>query len=1041
MLGTPPGHGKLKPPIVLPIWRSIVLGSRPVRARRKLTSEHCRPRRNRRLPNPSSPVSADRWERLTDLYHVAVALTVEERSSFLRDECADDPTLQAEVERMVAAHDRAGRADEAAATPVSGDPWSTAEADPQLDHGEAVRPTSSPTEPGFGRYRVVKELARGEFGTSYIAQRDDDRYGAQVVVWLLDKTDPLRALERFRTDRHTLGSREHPNIARLLDDGRTQAGHVYVVSEYVDGEPIDAYANGRQLSITERLQLFLQVCNALAFAHRRHVVHGHLDASSIVVSPMGVPKLVGFGVLEHQSPLGTDVKALGAVLGQLLSDESNGTRRRLRADLDTVVSTALGVGFDGNYESVETLADDIRKYLERPSTRSRADKGPTRSTKSRRPSALLAWTLAVSALGLLATRMVALKESIVAPPVAAPIPERVGSRDRVLVMDLADQVGDASLAAALSDAFRAGLAESPTLRVLSTRQLRSTLGGADDDSLARVVILRRAVRSVVSGRIEAANGGFAITAQVTSTEKGSQPVTIQETAADSLDVMTALGNVSERLRQQLGEPQSTIAASPRVDEVMTASVGALLEYASAVKALSAGDRTNGIRLLKAAVALDTGFATAYRIMSTTYADAGDRARAAEAFDHAVANRARLPFQDRNYTIASHAVNVLGDYATAIDAYNRILERTPGDVRALTNLALVHAARREYAVQESLLVRAIAADPGATALQTRLALAQVNQGKYEEAKRVLDKLAERAPGLRGAQRAAVALAASKRDWQTAEREARASLGPSVDDSADATDGVEALAAIVMAQGRLADAEQQLRRIITLGTRDESPRAALTAALRIGYLELRYRHAPAAALGVVNSALVRFPLERMAEGDRPYDELARFYVDAGRPARARELVAQATRTKLGRQRGTDANRQWTLGAIAIAEGRAWEGEIEIHRAAESHACPICALPDLARAYEVAGKPDSAIATYERYVSSPWQSRFETDEIELGFAMKRLGELYQQQNDRARAAAQYTALLQLWRGADSELDPLIADVRRRLDQTSVAASRARD
>ena len=90
--------------------------------------------------------------------------------------------------------------------------------------------------------------------------------------------------------------------------------------------------------------------------------------------------------------------------------------------------------------------------------------------------------------------------------------------------------------------------------------------------------------------------------------------------------------------------------------------------------------------------------------------------------------------------------------------------------------------------------------------------------------------------------------------------------------------------------------------------------------------------------------------------------------------------------------------------MAEGRPWEGEIQIHGAAEAHPCPICALPDLARAYEVAGKPDSAIATYERYLHTPWQRRYETDAIELGFAMKRLGELYQQQNDRAKAAAQY-------------------------------------
>ena len=125
--------------------------------------------------------------------------------------------------------------------------------------------------------------------------------------------------------------------------------------------------------------------------------------------------------------------------------------------------------------------------------------------------------------------------------------------------------------------------------------------------------------------------------------------------------------------------------------------------------------------------------------------------------------------------------------------------------------------------------------------------------------------------------------------------------------------------------------------------------------------------------------------------------------------------------------------------MAESRAWEGEFELHQAATAHVCPICALPDLARAYEVSGKPDSAIATYERYVNAPWQSRVDTDAIELGSALRRLGELYQQRNERVKAALQYSALIQLWRRADPELEPLLTDVRRRLEQTTdVAASR---
>ena len=182
--------------------------------------------------------------------------------------------------------------------------------------------------------------------------------------------------------------------------------------------------------------------------------------------------------------------------------------------------------------------------------------------------------------------------------------------------------------------------------------------------------------------------------------------------------------------------------------------------------------------------------------------------------------------------------------------------------------------------------------------------------------------------------------------------------------------------------------------------------------------------------MNATLARFPFARMEPEDRPYHEVARFLAGAGQPGRAGELMEQAAEVRS--QRSDETNRRWTTGAIAMAERRAWEGEIEIQGASEALPCPICALPDLARAYEVAGKPDAAIETYERYLRAPWQRRFETDAAELGFAMKRLGELYQQRNDGAKAAAQYTALLQLWHGADAELAPLIADVRRRLEQT---------
>ncbi|HTK52077.1 MAG TPA: protein kinase [Gemmatimonadaceae bacterium] len=938
---------------------------------------------------------SDRWERLTDLYHAAVALPADERTALLTEECGDDPVLQADVARMIAAHDRASA-------------------------GRLAEPPASDTIDRFGPYRILKEIGHGPTSTVYLAARDDGRFKQRVAVKVIEgEMDPVFALERLRSAHQALSSSDHANVAWLIDSGITEDGRPYAVMEYVQGEPIDAYANGRRLSITERLELFVKVCKAVSHAHRRHVNHGALKPTNILVMSTDVPKLLDFGIVAPPDMPQTDICALGGVFDMLLGGGTvNGERRPLRAGLETIALRALATSSDRRYDSVDEFVGDIRRYLESVSDRPRPETvqpAPPAADKRRGRRAIIAWTLvaaAVVALGIKFMPLMTQRRTVSAAPAPVDGPSTSG---RVFVADLGDNIGDPALVAALSDAFRVGLAESPAIQIVSGR--------------------RAGVKSSASGTIAAAGAGFTISVQLTRGQKDARPATITETAADAGDVMRALGRVAAGLRKELGESASSIAGTPGLEEVTTSSLDALRSYANGMRAVRNGDRAGGIKLLKSAVAADTGFGAAHRAMAAAYDDLGDRAHAADALDHALANQARVPFYDRNQMIGSHAGFVQANYASAVDAYNRILQRYPDDVRALTNLGAVHAARREYAVQESLLVRAITVDSSVSSLYTALAYADLNQGDYNAARRVLDKADRRFPGLRGSRIAAMSLAASKQDWAAAEREARARAAAR--DSSVALDGVETLANIVMTQGRLAEAEQHFRRVAALGGRGGSETRSLAAAVRIAYVQLRYRHSPAVAISTINTALARYPLAKMDESERPYDEVARLYADAGQPDRALEIITEATRTRADRQRGTDDNRRWTAGAIAMAERRPWEGEIEIHGAAEGIPCPICALPDLARAYEVAGKPDSAIATYERYVHTPWQRRYETDALELGFALKRLGELYQSQNDRTKAAAQYTALLQLWKGADAELEPLLADVRRRLEQTATVAS----
>jgi tetratricopeptide (TPR) repeat protein len=166
----------------------------------------------------------------------------------------------------------------------------------------------------------------------------------------------------------------------------------------------------------------------------------------------------------------------------------------------------------------------------------------------------------------------------------------------------------------------------------------------------------------------------------------------------------------------------------------------------------------------------------------------------------------------------------------------------------------------------------------------------------------------------------------------------------------------------------------------------------------------------------------PIGSLLPGDRQYDELARFDAIAGRVDYARQLVAAADANDRAMVRQLTAERSWTRGVIALAEGRAREAEPLLRIAAERHPCTICALPDLARAYEAEGKRAAAAQVYERYARTPWFRRYETDALELGPVLQRLAELYDAAGELEKAASARTRLVQLWGRADTELQPAV-------------------
>jgi len=158
----------------------------------------------------------------------------------------------------------------------------------------------------LGAWRVAGVVGRGGMGVVYRAERADDAFTRRAAIKVIGAgADTAGVVERFRVERQTLADLDHRNIARLLDGGTTFDGRPFFVMEFVDGAPIDAYCDTHALSIDERIELFVRVCNGVRYAHENLVVHRDIKPDNILVTADGTPKLLDFGVarlLSRETP-------------------------------------------------------------------------------------------------------------------------------------------------------------------------------------------------------------------------------------------------------------------------------------------------------------------------------------------------------------------------------------------------------------------------------------------------------------------------------------------------------------------------------------------------------------------------------------------------------------------------------------------------------------------------------------------------------------------------------------------------------------------
>lgn len=242
-----------------------------------------RERRTGERNRPSNPINREMADKEPQtIFHAALSLTGKKRSEYLDIACQGQPRMRAVVESLILAHDEADQFMEGQHT--TDDSWLGDTVQQQID-----------------KYKLQEQIGEGGFGVVYMAEQVEPIQRRVALKIIKPGMDTKQVIARFEAERQALALMDHPNIAKVLDAGTTEAGRPYFVMELVRGITVTDYCDDRRLSTTERLQLFTVICSAVQHAHQKGIIHRDIKPSNILVTTNGdqpVPKVIDFGIAK-----------------------------------------------------------------------------------------------------------------------------------------------------------------------------------------------------------------------------------------------------------------------------------------------------------------------------------------------------------------------------------------------------------------------------------------------------------------------------------------------------------------------------------------------------------------------------------------------------------------------------------------------------------------------------------------------------------------------------------------------------------------------
>jgi serine/threonine protein kinase/Tol biopolymer transport system component/Tfp pilus assembly protein PilF len=228
-----------------------------------------------------------RDEREREIFERAIEITsLSERVAYVEDACAENEDLTARIQALLRAHDQAGFL-------------------PAYPSNPEVTLSAAPISecPGtiIGRYKLLEKIGEGGMAVVYMAEQTEPIQRKVALKIIKLGMDTRQVIARFEAERQALALMDHPNIAKVLDAGATEAGRPYFVMELVQGVSVTKYCDTNSLSTKDRLALFLQVCHAVQHAHQKGIIHRDIKPSNVMVTHHDgkpVPKVIDFGIAK-----------------------------------------------------------------------------------------------------------------------------------------------------------------------------------------------------------------------------------------------------------------------------------------------------------------------------------------------------------------------------------------------------------------------------------------------------------------------------------------------------------------------------------------------------------------------------------------------------------------------------------------------------------------------------------------------------------------------------------------------------------------------